>query len=251
MGSSLPGGARSRGFTLIELLATLGITMTLLGVLMPALRAAREMANRIECASNLHQMGLGIQVFASSNDEQLPSTVFSRGASRPDQMMSANLIQSDPIPSGIDLGEIFNEGGAPAWDGLGRLAGTFNYVSARNLYCPSHHGDHSWERYTEAWEGGAPQKITINYHYCGHIDPIRGTMRRLYADPRAALVADGMQDASDVNHTCGCSMLHADGSTGWWYDSDAELLVPRANSVVGGDVLRDWYAQMWAKLASQ
>jgi prepilin-type processing-associated H-X9-DG protein/prepilin-type N-terminal cleavage/methylation domain-containing protein len=56
---------RRRGFTLVELLVVVGIVALLIGLLFPALTKAREHAQRLRCATNLHSMGQAMHVYVA------------------------------------------------------------------------------------------------------------------------------------------------------------------------------------------
>jgi prepilin-type N-terminal cleavage/methylation domain-containing protein/prepilin-type processing-associated H-X9-DG protein len=100
----------NRAFTLIELLVVIAIIAILAAMLLPALASAKQRAWTTSCTSNLHQIGLGMRMFADDNTELYPES----GAD---------------IPwGGIDLGTQ-----KPSW-----MEQVVSYVGNTNAYnCPA------------------------------------------------------------------------------------------------------------------
>ena len=74
---------RQRAFTLVELLVVIGIIAVLIGILLPALGRAREQARKLQCLSNLRQLGTAFIMYSNENKGGLPA-VSSRGVPLPE-----------------------------------------------------------------------------------------------------------------------------------------------------------------------
>ena len=61
-----------RAFTLIELLVVIAIIAILAALLLPALSSAKSRASRIQCSSQLRQLGIGFALFATDQDDRYP-----------------------------------------------------------------------------------------------------------------------------------------------------------------------------------
>ena len=79
-------GSRLRGFTLVELLVVIAIIGILVGLLLPAVQAAREAGRRMRCGNNLHQMAIAAQNYHDT------FRVFPSGFILPNQVLWSGLI---------------------------------------------------------------------------------------------------------------------------------------------------------------
>jgi prepilin-type N-terminal cleavage/methylation domain-containing protein/prepilin-type processing-associated H-X9-DG protein len=63
-----------RAFTLVELLVVISIIALLISVLLPSVGKARMQAKRVASASNLHQIGVALEMYAQSHNGRFPET---------------------------------------------------------------------------------------------------------------------------------------------------------------------------------
>jgi len=66
---------RKHGFTLIELLVVIAIIAILAAILFPVFARAKAKARQTQCLSNIKQLGLAFQMYASDYNDMLPNVL--------------------------------------------------------------------------------------------------------------------------------------------------------------------------------
>ena len=209
-----------RGFSLLELIVVMSITSLLAGLLLPALSAVREHANRALCGSNQRQLGQALIMYGGSHNESLPiaSTLdeFEPNPGELSKLRNAANIQSNYIANGRERRYIPEPLVDKSWDGLGRLYKWHYCGTPETFYCPSHEGEHTLDKCEELWKDDPSDKVLYsNYQYVGHKNWRSGKPISLLRVEKLILVTDGMRTKSDYNHGVGHNELRGDGSVAW------------------------------------
>ncbi|NQV36124.1 MAG: hypothetical protein HQ515_25760, partial [Phycisphaeraceae bacterium] len=229
-------------------LVVIAIIAVLMGILMPALRMAREQSKRAVCASNLRGFGMSVVTYAADHDEKIPPAFYQNGSSPYRCYMLFEIDESKPW--GEHIRQIHN---------LGRLY-TENYIkTGKAYYCPSavkvtEGGEVSgyyYEAYLDdghAWPwknthadytGGSDDNVRGSYNYIPQSKtqkaPVNGGGKEfavmakstLQLDTSAALATDFFNNVNSLAHKRGLkgggglNVLYSDGSLQFRNDSEA------------------------------
>ena len=246
------------GFSLLELLMVLVVTALLTGLMMPAMAHVRENARRIVCQSNLRQLGMGVVIYTDEKNT-LPFSFYGQPGRNKQHMMAAHR-------GAVMVGSDQNDGGMGSnnasiafenWEGLGWLHQGRYVNSPEVLYCPSHYGEHPYERYQDLYQRYrqfdlvATDPIFTNYQYAGDIDwanTDNKNRRRRLTDESLILATDGLRTVSDFSHQVGMNILRGDSSVAWREDattSQVKHLLPTISSATHDTGANPDYFAIW------
>ena len=145
-----------QGFTLIELLVVISIIALLVGILLPALGAARRSAQSAVCLGNMRSAGQALATYAANNRDWMPGPntsgakivdgyTWGSNSNEPTQNMdwiSASMGDSLGLPGNV--GE--------------RIVKIFN----NDMYCPANDAYYTDERDGTTPPGTTPESLRVN-----------------------------------------------------------------------------------------
>ena len=184
------------GFTLVELLVVIAIIGTLVGLLLPAVQAARESGRRMACTNNLKQVGLGI-----ANYEQARK-IYPSGRDTKDQYGVSWAFRLLPY---VEQSQIYS-----AYDKTERVDDIKNSVAMRTavstFYCPSRrspradrnfdNNDQAPQVFAAAAGGDYAANAGSYYNYSvtsgTTFDPKQGGPIHTYSSVKPQQVSDGL-----------------------------------------------------------
>lgn len=163
---------KKSGFTLIELLVVISIIAVLMAIMMPALRVARDQAQRRVCGSNLRQIGIATAVYV--NDHNFFWHDYAAGS-----------IHESNYPGDVnyfirDASRFMNANMPPQWVNHGKLFSMGYLATAKAFYCPTDKN----MKYEDYFEGDEPKsaRSDIRGNYLArNFNMIKGNPLKYYS----------------------------------------------------------------------
>lgn len=130
------------GFTLVELLVVIAIIGVMVGLLLPAVQAAREAARRMSCGNNLKQIGLALHNYHDTYRKFVPARVRTANVAGVNSWNTNNISWHARILSQMEQAPLYDQINWSLYDGQNQAVPRAAVVPAYR--CPSDPGKGSF-----------------------------------------------------------------------------------------------------------
>lgn len=89
--------ANRAAFSLLELLVVVSIIAVLAGLLLPAVRIVKQVADQMRCASDMRQAGIFLFQYAAENDGRLPGAAQSTGSLSWNSIINMEMLSDEAV----------------------------------------------------------------------------------------------------------------------------------------------------------
>jgi prepilin-type N-terminal cleavage/methylation domain-containing protein len=185
---------QNKAFTLIELLVVIAIIAILAALLLPALAAAKRKAQRINCVSNIKQVGIAFRLWEGDNGDRYPMAVQTAFNGAKEKIYAANT----PPAAGYGLTNVF-------------VVMSNELSTPKILVCPSD----SSRNYQTNFANLAFNYLNMSYFVCGDAAE---TYPQMILDGDRNIGTSGTQNApaNNTNSTIGNLFVQWPGGAVWW-----------------------------------
>jgi len=198
---------QKKAFTLIELLVVIAIIAILAALLLPALAAAKRKAQRINCVSNLKQVGIAFRLWEGDNGDKYPMAISTLYNGAQERIYCAS---GTPNPYNLNLVFVTmsNELSAP-----------------KILYCPSESGQGMAGGYAGSlvlrtfatnWMAFSNTPACLSYFVCG--DAVETSSQMILDGDRNIGTAgtQGVPATTTNSHQTPASFQWPPSANSWW-----------------------------------